>query len=159
MVFNESNNKDDTWRWTLNIVPQNIGNFELYLEIELEFYPLSGGNTKTTKYIIKQCGLHSIEGYKLESYEEYLHTYDSADKYSLETNPIDYTQQGLAWDTKEGVIYSGTIVVGAANSTTLAGDYRYDFYHKNDQPTDNTYYSWEVIDGKQIMRRIFCPNY
>ena len=32
IVFNESNNIDDTWRWTLNIVPQNIGNFELYLD-------------------------------------------------------------------------------------------------------------------------------
>ena len=120
-------------------------------EIELEFYPESGSPT-TTKYIVKQQGLCSIAGYKLESYEEYLHTYDSADKYSLATNPIDYTQQGLAWDTKEGVIYSGTIVVGAANNTTLAGNYRYDFFHAKDQPSENTYYSWDVIDGHFIER-------
>ena len=32
IVFDGTNNIDDTWRWTLNIVPQNIGNFELYLD-------------------------------------------------------------------------------------------------------------------------------
>ena len=114
--------------------------------INLEFYPASGSTT-TEQYIVTQRGLQSIGGYKVESYEEYLHSYDSADKYNLSTSPVDYTQQGLAWGFPKQTI-SEDIIVGAT-PLEISGyglqDYisdRYDYFHKSDIPSGNSYYSY-----------------
>lgn len=114
--------------------------------INLEFYPASGSTT-TEQYIVKQRGLQSIGGYKVESYEEYLHSYDSDDKYNLSTSPADYTQQGLAWGFPKQTI-SEDIIVSATQLEALGisiQDYvsqRYDYFHKSDIPSGETYYPY-----------------
>lgn len=114
--------------------------------INLEFYPASGSTT-TEQYIVKQRGLQSIGDYKVESYEEYLHSYDSDDKYNLSTSPADYTQQGLAWGFPKQTI-SEDIIVGATPleiSEYGLQDYisdRYDYFHKSDIPSGNSYYPY-----------------
>lgn len=108
--------------------------------IDLEFY-IGSDSAGTERYTVTQHGLQEIGGYLIESYEEYLHTYDSEDKYNLSTNPVDYTQQGLLWgDSKK---YSSEIIVVANEALYyLAGENRYDFFHKSDQPQGDTYYSY-----------------
>ena len=107
-------------------------------QIELEFYTPSG-DTASEVYNVTQCGLQTLGGYAVESYEEYLHTYDSSDRYNLSTSPADYTQQGLAWGL-DGQRISNSVIVA---KSTSAGIYniepRYDFLHANDN-SDNTYY-------------------
>lgn len=115
-------------------------------DIDLEFYPESGSTT-TAKYIVKQRGLQSIGGYKIESYEEYLHSYDSADKYNLSTSPADYTQQGLEWGWDKHTISEDIIVAAAPLEISGYGiqDYvsdRYDFFHRSDIPSGNSYYPY-----------------
>lgn len=99
--------------------------------IELEFYD-EDNNPTPEVYNVTQKGLLSLGGYTLESYEEYLHTYDSDDKYHLSTSPTDYTQQGLIWG--DGRNYSSDIIVVATEALRyLAGENRYDYFHKSDQ--------------------------
>ena len=108
--------------------------------IRLEFYK-DGRMTAAEEYTIRQNGLQTIEGtnYIVESYEEYLHSYDSEDKYNLSTSPVDYTQQGLAWGKVEKL--STDIIVAAAPIPGLRGE-RYDYFHQGDVPPGDNYYTY-----------------
>lgn len=121
---------------------ENTTTSQRQADIDLEFYPESGSTT-TAKYIVKQRGLQSIGGYKIESYEEYLHSYDSEDKYNLSTSPADYTQQGLAWGFSKETI-SEDIIVSATQLDNLQNyiSQRYDYFHQSDIPAGETYYPY-----------------
>ncbi len=108
--------------------------------IRLEFYK-NDRMTAAEEYTIRQNGLQTIEGtnYIVESYEEYLHSYDSEDKYNLSTSPVDYTQQGLAWGKVEKL--STDIIVAAAPIPGLRGE-RYDYFHQGDVPPGDNYYTY-----------------
>lgn len=108
--------------------------------IRLEFYK-NDRMTAAEEYTIRQKGLQTIEGtnYIVESYEEYLHSYDSEDKYNLSTSPVDYTQQGLAWGKVEKL--STDIIVAAAPIPGLRGE-RYDYFHQGDVPPGDNYYTY-----------------
>ncbi|MBO7278274.1 MAG: DUF4906 domain-containing protein [Bacteroidales bacterium] len=112
------------------------------------------------EYTIKQNGLASVtlgEGasaktYQFESYEEYLHSYDATDTYSLSTSPIDYTQQGLKWGYKDTTLshkefVSATQVpnLGLADLKDVLSQ-RYDYFHPSDDP-DNTYHIYVENNG------------
>lgn len=118
---------------------EHTGNTDREARIRLEFYSKDGNSTTAEEYIVKQRGLRTVEGYAIESYEEYLHTYDSADKYNLSTSPVDYTQQGLAWGLSNTSASSSQV----ASLTAIPGlnyyadnqyvkDIRYDFLHMSD---------------------------
>lgn len=121
--------------------------------IRLEFYK-NDRMTAAEEYTIRQNGLQTIEGtnYIVESYEEYLHSYDSEDKYNLSTSPVDYTQQGLAWgfpdkSISKNIIVSATpiqdssIPVLSALNWVAEGEYFYDYFHSSDV-TSGSYYSY-----------------
>lgn len=112
-------------------------------DITLRFYKPDGKYIDEI-YKVKQEGLLSLGSYYVESYEEYLHSYDSEDTYNLSTGPIDYTQQGLSWGL-EGEYISKDIVVSAGPRSSWilfqgSVDQRYDYFHRQDQPSDDTYY-------------------
>lgn len=118
---------------------ENTGAADRTAEIKVEFFNTEGNSVGSETYTIVQRGLQTVGNYALESYEEYLHTYDSADKYNLSTSPIDYTQQGLAWGlANNSVSYNqmaSMTVLPALNlyaNTTLVKDVRYDFLHVSD---------------------------
>lgn len=117
-------------------------------DIKLAFYSAAGSVQAEEIYQIKQRGLQSIGGYTVESYEEYLHSYDSADKYNLSTNPADYTQQGLSWGLANRTI-SKDIIVSATSLDRIQNyvDQRYDYFHKSDVPPSETYYTYQLVDG------------
>ncbi len=115
---------------------ENVGSTDRQAEINLEFYTKSG-STQTVVYKVKQRGLQTVGGYAIESYEEYLHSYDSADKYNLSTSPVDYTQQGLAWGFPDHKLSQSTIVNATDVPTTMLKDqiiknYSYDYFHQSD---------------------------
>ena len=66
-------------------------------EIELRFYKDKNGNYDSEKYKIIQCSLHDAGGYYIETYEEYLHTYDSEDNYE---EAIKHLKQALHYNPK-----------------------------------------------------------
>ena len=118
---------------------ENASSNDRQANITLEFYT-SSGSIHSETYLIKQRGLTSLGGYAIESYEEYLHTYDSADKYNLSTSPVDYTQQGLAWgfqDTKisRNVIVNATDVPTSVLKDAIVETYSYDYFHESDGST------------------------
>ena len=88
-------------------------------EIELRFYKDKNGNYDSEKYKIIQCSLHDAGGYYIETYEEYLHTYDSEDNYNLDTSPTDYTQQGIVWGLNDDDITNQSIL--SKNYFTISG--------------------------------------
>ena len=119
--------------------------------IKLEFYSKDGKTITPEEYIVKQCGLRTVEGYAIESYEEYLHTYDSADKYNLSTSPADYTQQGLAWGLNDKTISKDVIVSATALNIGDLGvqgwvGQRYDYFHESDD-SEKTYHLYTNADG------------
>ena len=65
-------------------------------QIELRFYKNSA-QYDSEIYTIRQHPLTPAGDDYMESYEEYLHSYDSEDKYNLETSVTDYTQKGIVW--------------------------------------------------------------
>ena len=115
---------------------ENLGSSDRQADIRLEFYTKSGP-TQSVVYKVKQRGLQTVGGYVIESYEEYLHSYDSADKYNLSTSPVDYTQQGLAWGFPDHKLSQSTIVNATNVPTTTLKDqiiknYSYDYFHQSD---------------------------
>ena len=115
---------------------ENLGSSDRQADIRLEFYTKSGP-TQSVVYKVKQRGLQTVGGYAIESYEEYLHSYDSADKYNLSTSPVDYTQQGLAWGFPDHKLSQSTIVNATNVPTTTLKDqiiknYSYDYFHQSD---------------------------
>lgn len=112
-------------------------------EIVLEFYTTSG-STQTVVYNVKQRCLQTVGGYAIESYEEYLHSYDSSDKYDLSTSPVDYTQQGLSWGydghkISQNFLVSSTAVPTTALKNQMVKSYSYDFFHESDGSNYNLY--------------------
>lgn len=118
--------------------------------------------SSTESYEITQRGIKAVGGYNIESYEEYLHSYDSADKYNLSTSPTDYTQQGFVWGLS-GMKLSSDYIVSAApindydipllgnvDLKTYINDWRYDYFHKSDAPSGNTYYNYNKVNGSWI---------
>lgn len=127
---------------------ENLGSEDRPAEIRLEFYTPSG-STKDVVYKVKQRCLQTVGGYAIESYEEYLHSYDSADKYNLSTSPVDYTQQGLAWGFQDHKLSQNILVSSTTLSTTSATGreylnqmfklYSYDYFHQSDGSSYNLY--------------------
>ena len=122
-------------------------------KIDVVFYYNEGDQKRsvTESYYIYQAGVIPIgENLKMESYEEYLYSYDSADKYTLGTSPTDYTKQGLEWGLSGQKISVDAIVSGAPlKKISVINRYfqdiisqRYDYYHQNDQPANNRYYPY-----------------
>lgn len=111
--------------------------------IKLHFYKPDGTYIEEI-YQVKQEGLLSLGSYYVESYEEYLHSYDSEDKYNLSTSPVDYTQQGLSWGLEGDYISKDIVVSAGPRSSWILSqgsvDERYDYFHRQDQPSDDTYY-------------------
>ena len=123
---------------------ENTTTGERSASIVLDFYNAEGSVKATETYNITQKGLLSAGGYTIESYEEYLHSYDSEDTYNLSTGPIDYTQQGLSWGL-EGEHISKDIVVSAGPRSSWilfqgSVTQRYDYFHRQDHPSGDTYY-------------------
>ena len=123
---------------------ENTTTVERSASIVLDFYNAEGSVKATETYNVTQKGLLSAGGYTIESYEEYLHSYDSEDTYNLSTGPIDYTQQGLSWGL-EGEYISKDIVVSAGPRSSWilfqgSVDQYYDYFHRQDQPSNDTYY-------------------
>lgn len=119
--------------------------------IELEFYTASGPQTPEV-YNITQRKLQSLGGYAIESYEEYLHTYDSDDKYNLSTSPVDYTQQGLAWGFVDHKLSQNTLVSTTDVPTTLLKNqmikqYAYDYFHESDNTNSRYGYKYTKASG------------
>lgn len=110
--------------------------------IELEFYT-DDGSKSSEVYNVTQKKLQSLGGYAIESYEEYLHSYDSDDKYNLSTSPVDYTQQGFAWGVENKTL-SKDIIVSATSLENFQNyvDARYDYFHESDVPANETYYTY-----------------
>ena len=127
---------------------ENLGSSDRQADIKLEFYTPSG-STKEVVYKVKQRCLQTVGGYAIESYEEYLHSYDSADKYNLSTSPVDYTQQGLAWGFQNHKLSQNILVSSTTLSTTSVTGreylnqmfklYSYDYFHQSDGSSYNLY--------------------
>ena len=117
--------------------------------IDVEFYRSDGSKVVET-YEIIQSGLKEAGKYKIERYEEYLHSYDSEDEFGLATSPTDYTQQGLSWGFFNQAI-SQDIIVSATplSGINLGGsdiidfrpfvEQRYDYFHESDVPNPPYY--------------------
>lgn len=135
---------DDDCAWIY--FDDNVTNGSRTAEIILE--PLNANGEVISNdietYTIVQSGLLSVGDYAIESYEEYLHTYDSADKYDLTTTPSDYTQEGFAWDLNGSNNYSDSLVTCAFNvdllTSTMKYDVfpKYDYFHEKDDPKYGT---------------------
>lgn len=110
-------------------------------KIEVVFYPLNGSPVTET-YDVYQYGHTAIGNSKVENYEEYLHSYDSEDKYNLQTSFVDYTQKGLEWGLISEKLSTNMLVSPLALSVIsliqqdpknyISEDVRYDYFHKND---------------------------
>lgn len=130
---------------------ENTGSAAREADINLDFYTKSG-STQTVKYKVKQRGLQTVGGYAIESYEEYLHTYDSDDKYNLSTSPVDYTQQGLAWGFVDHKLSQNTLVSTTDVPTTLLKNqmikqYAYDYFHESDNTNSRYGYKYTKASG------------
>lgn len=130
---------------------ENTGSAAREADINLDFYTKSG-STQTVKYKVKQRGLQTVGGYAIESYEEYLHTYDSDDKYNLSTSPVDYTQQGLAWGFVDHKLSQNTLVSTTDVPTTLLKNqmikqYAYDYFHESDNTNSRYRYKYTKASG------------
>ncbi len=135
--------------------------------IDVVFYYYSGEkkNSVTESYYVYQSGYTSVGDLKIENYEEYLHSYDSADKYGLNTSPADYTQQGLEWGHK-GKVFSqnnivsqidiGSLLTNTTANMSLIKDVRYDYFHSSDvSATQIPYlysanYNWSALTSEQL---------
>lgn len=89
---------------------EHTGSSDREATIKLTFYSNDGNSTSNEEYLVKQHHLETFDDYAVESYEEYLHSYDSADKYNLTTSPYDYTQQGFKWGLNDIELSENSIV-------------------------------------------------
>ena len=113
--------------------------------LELVFYNNNREAVMEEEFIIKQKGLHKIENLDLyiETYEEYLHTYDSQDLYTDPTK--DYTQRGYYWGLLNTRIsmnqYVRLSTLGSTNT-----DYPYDYFHSEDAEANASYRVLDVSE-------------
>ena len=116
-------------------IDENVKGGEREAIIELIFYDEDGNALSDVEsFRIKQQGLYTTSsGFKIENYEEYLHTYDSQDLY---TNPLtDYTQQGYKWGLEGTNLSKSQNVVRIGD--TPSDSYYYDFFHSKDRENSN----------------------
>ena len=111
-------------------------------KIVVDFCTIENNSIKVKnreEYILSQQPLINIyDGkYYVENYEEYLYSYDSHDRYSIETSPTDYTGQGLEWGfTKDGterVSKSQFVTKKVISDWAPTNNEAYDFIHENDK--------------------------
>lgn len=106
---------------------------------------------KQEEYILYQQPIINInkdnKTYYIENYEEYLHSYDSHDRYNIGTSPTDYTGQGMKWGFDGSKVSKSQYVV---NSSAITGSWEsfwegitnpsngnpYDFFHSKDSESE-----------------------
>lgn len=137
-------NEDCAWIY----FDENTALTDRTADIRLAFYDGDGTLKVEEVYVVTQRGLLSLGGYRVEHYEEYLHTYDSADQYNLSTSPVDYTQQGLSWGLENRKISKEIIVSAVPLEVGILGfqdwvTQRYDYFHQSDRPSGDTYYPYQ----------------
>ena len=112
------------------------------------------------EYILLQQPLIDIDGkYYIENYEEYLHSYNSHDKYNILTSPTDYSGQGLQW----GFTQTGANRVSKSQFVTKMpmsqwtdwtpnNSEAYDFIHAKDVEANQALGEYKIVDkdGKDI---------
>ncbi len=130
---------------------ENLTATDRTANIRLAFYDTEGNVKVEEIYAVTQRGLLSLGGHAVEHYEEYLHTYDSADQYNLSTSPVDYTQQGLSWGLVNKKISKDIIVSAVPLEVGILGfqdwvTQRYDYFHQSDRPSGDTYYPYRKGD-------------
>lgn len=106
------------------------------------------------EYILLQQPLIDIDGkYYIENYEEYLHSYNSHDKYNILTSPTDYSGQGLQW----GFTQTGANRVSKSQFVTKMpmsqwtdwtpdNSEAYDFIHAKDVEANQTLGGYKIVD-------------
>lgn len=106
------------------------------------------------EYILLQQPLIDIDGkYYIENYEEYLHSYNSHDKYNILTSPTDYSGQGLQW----GFTQTGANRVSKSQFVTKMpmsqwtdwtpnNSEAYDFIHIKDVEADESLSGYKIVD-------------
>lgn len=106
------------------------------------------------EYILLQQPLINIDGkYYIENYEEYLHSYDSHDKYNILTSPTDYSGQGLQW----GYTQTGANRVSKSQFVTKMplsewtdwtpnNSEAYDFIHAKDVEANQALSGYKIVD-------------
>lgn len=130
---------------------EHTGSSDREAIIKLTFYSKEGSITSSEEYRIKQCHLEQFDEYAIESYEEYLHSYDSADKYNLATSPYDYTQKGFQWGL-DGVELSENSVVCPFELNSLSIPYVGEVVDpKNYIPEERRYDYFLSTDGEYYL--------
>ena len=93
------------------------------------------------EYILHQQPLIQINNkYYLENYEEYLHSYDSHDKYNIETPPTDYIGPGLEWGKSNRMSKSQFVtkkLVSDWSDWAPTNNEAYDFMHATDAAAES----------------------
>ena len=93
------------------------------------------------EYILHQQPLIPINNkYYLENYEEYLHSYDSHDKYNIETPPTDYIGPGLEWGKSNRMSKSQFVtkkLVSDWSDWAPTNNEAYDFMHATDAVSES----------------------
>ena len=134
-------NGDCVWIY----IDENVTEFQRDAVIELVFYNKNLEEIAVESFNIIQGGLTKVaDKYYIESYEEYLHTYDSQDLYTDPTK--DYTQQGYKWGL-EGKTLSKTQTVTSIG--VPSDDYKYDYFHATDLANSSALFerAYSILEG------------
>ena len=126
-------------------IDENVTEQKREAVIELVFYDENLNEIAVESFNIIQGGLEKVaDKYYIESYEEYLHTYDSQDLYTDPTK--DYTQQGYKWGL-DGKTLSKTQTVTSIN--IASDDYKYDYFHATDLANSSAFFDrpYSIIGG------------
>ena len=107
------------------------------------------------EYILLQQPLINIDNkYYIENYEEYLYSYNSHDKYNIDTSPTDYTGQGLQWGFTQtgakGVSKSQFVTKNVIADWAPSNKDAYDFIHSLDKPSLGDDFKVVDKDGNNI---------
>lgn len=106
---------------------------------------------KQEEYVLYQQPIINInqdnKTYYIENYEEYLHSYDSHDRYNIGTSPTDYTGQGMKWGfvgskvSKSQYVVNSSAITGSWESfwegiTNPSNGNPYNFFHSKDSESE-----------------------
>ena len=108
------------------------------------------------EYILFQQPLINIDSkYYIENYEEYLHSYDSHDRYNILTSPTDYTGQGLKWgftETGANRVSKSQFVTKMPLSQwtdwTPNNSEAYDFIHSKDIEANEALSEYKIVNNE-----------
>lgn len=143
--------------WNDESAATNPATMERKAKIIVDFCSLENNNIKVKnreEYILFQQPLINIDDkYYIENYEEYLHSYDSHDKYNIETSPTDYSGQGLQW----GYTQTGANRVSKSQFVTKMplsqwtdwtpnNSEAYDFIHSKDVEANEALSGYKIVD-------------